>query len=240
MNGAVYSKLEIDVMQLNEVQDAVHLAIKHKIPSLVVHQSLSGDAIMTRSKMGGKFKIITPVDWPKGEIFGDLKLRGLSFDSIETDGFEILLTAGKSETDTRNEARVLTEFLKGRIGDHVQVRFVLGSSFRSYEQIENICKGLVGTRTPALIRTDIQLKTQINKANPDEHNKLIKMIASHINVPVKLSGNINTLKSITSCLDASKYAVNLLQAKAIIKELQTQKNEPEAISEKEPEGSLES
>lgn len=220
MNGAAFSKLEIDVMQVNEIQESVHLAIKYKLPALVVHQSLSGDAIIARSRAGGKFKIITPVDWPKGEIFGDLKLRGLSFDSIETDGFEILLTAGKSETDSKNEAKVLTEFLKGRIGDQVEVRFVLGSSMRPYEHIETICKSLLGVRTPTLIRTDTQLKTQVTKANPDEHNKLIAMIGTHVNVPVKVSGNIGTLKSIVSCPNAAKFAVSLLQAKAIIKELQ--------------------
>lgn len=220
MNGAVFSKLEIDVMQVNEIQESVHLAIKHKLPAIVVHQSLSGDAIIARSIAGGKFKIITPVDWPKGETFGDLKLRGLSFDSIETDGFEILLTAGKNETDSKNEAKVLTEFLKGRIGDHVEVRFVLGSSMRPYEHIETLCKSLLGVRTPALIRTDTQLKTQVTKANPDEHNKLISLINSHLNAPVKVSGNIGALKSIVACPNASKFAVSLLQAKAIIKELQ--------------------
>ena len=222
MNGAVYSKLEIDVMQVNEIQESVHLAIKHKLPAIVVHQSLSGDAIMARSRAGGKFKIITPVDWPKGEIFGDLKLRGLSFDSIETDGFEILLTAGKSETDTRNEAKVLTEFLKSRIGDHVEVRFVLGTSLRQFELVESICKSLLGVRTPALIRTDTQLKTQVTKANPEEHNKYIKLVGAHINAPVKISGNINSIKTIAACPSAAKYAVSLMQTKAIIKELQNQ------------------
>lgn len=221
MNGAIYSKLEIDVMQVNEIQEAVHLAIKHRLPAIVVHQTLSGDAIMARSRAGGKFKIITPVDWPKGEIFGDLKLRGLSFDSIETDGFEILLTAGKSETDTRNEAKVLTEFLKSRIGDHVEVRFVLGTGSRSYDQVESICKSLSGVRTPAAIRTDTQLKAQVTKANPDEHNKYIKMVTSHINAPIKISGNLNSIKALTTCQAASKYAVSLMQAKAIIKELQS-------------------
>jgi hypothetical protein len=220
MNGAVYSKLEIDVMQVNEIQESVHLAIKHKLPAIVVHQSLSGDAIIARSMAGGKFKIITPVDWPKGEIFGDLKLRGLSFDSIETDGFEILLTAGKNETDTKNEAKVLTEFLKSRIGDQVEVRFVLGSSLRPFDHIETICKSLAGVRTPTCIRTDTQLKTQVTKANPEEHNKIIAMASSYISAPIKVSGNINTLKAIASCPQASKFAVNLLQAKAIIKELQ--------------------
>ena len=232
MNGAVYSKLEIDVMQVNEIQEAVHLAIKHKLPAIVVHQSLSGDAIIARSRSGGRFKIITPVDWPKGETFGDLKLRGLSFDSIETDGFEILLTAGKNETDSKNEAKVLTEFLKGRIGDQVEVRFVLGSSMRPYDHIETICKSLLGVRTPALIRTDTQLKTQVTKANPDEHNKLIAMIGSHINVPIKVSGNISTLKSIIACPNAAKFAVSLLQAKSIIKELQsTPRLEESAVDE---------
>jgi hypothetical protein len=222
MNGAVFSKLEIDIMQAHEIMEAANLLVKYNLPAMVVHPNLSGDAMIARSKVGGRYKIITPVDWSKGDTFGDKKLRGLSIDSIETDGFEILLTAGVSETDTRNEARVLTEFIKHRIGELIEVRFVLGTTLRASDQIEVLCKGLLDIRTPSMIRTDVMTKTQTSKANTEEHNKAIKLVKSFINAPIKLSGNFNAMKSIAGCSEAARFAVSITQAKAIIKEFNNQ------------------
>jgi hypothetical protein len=222
INGSIFTKLEIDVMQVNEILEAVELAHKYKLPAIVVHPGLSSDAIIARLRAGGKFKIITPIDWPKGEIFGVNKLRGVTMDTLETDGFEFLLTPGKSEIDTRNEAKALTEFTKKNLSDRTEVRFVLGTSMRTQDNIETMCKGLLNVRTPSMIRTDIALKLQVSKANSDEHNKQISMIKESIKAPIKLSGNIISIKSIAASPLASKFAVSLTQAKTIIKEFQSQ------------------
>jgi len=224
MSG-IFNKLELDIMQSNEIIESVQLAHKYKFPAIIVHPGLSSDAIIARSKTGAKFKIITPIDWPKGETFGMNKLRGLSTDSLETDGFELLLTPNKLEIETRNETKVLTEFIKRHLSDQTEVRFVLGTSMRSKENIETMCKGLISVRTPSMIRTDIQLKLQISKANPEEHNIQIQYIRDIIKAPIKISGNIVNLKSITTCPNASRFAVNLTQAKVIIKEFQSQPNQ---------------
>lgn len=222
MNGSVFNRLEIDVMQLNEVAEAVELAYKYKFPAIVVHPGLSSDAIIAKSRAGGKFKIITPIDWPKGETFGVTKMRGLLMDSLETDGFEFLLTPNKSELDTRNEARALTEFVKQHLSDSTEVRFVLGTSFRSEANIDTMCKGLLTVRTPAMIRTDTQLKLQVGKANAEEHNRQITKIRDIIKAPIKICGNITNLKSVMSCTNAARFGVNLLQARTIIKEFHSQ------------------
>lgn len=222
MNGSILSKLEIDVMQINEILEAVEIAHKYKLPAIVVHSGLSSEAIIARSRAGGKFNIITPIDWPKGDTFGMTKMRGLSTDSLETDGFEILLTPNKLETETRNEAKLLTEFIKTRLSDKTEVRFVLGSSMRSDDNLITMCKGIMTVRTPSLIRTDCQLKTQVVKANPDEHNRLINLVREHIRTPIKVSGNFINLKSVVAIPNASKYAVSISQAKTIIKEFKSQ------------------
>lgn len=222
MMGSVFNRLEIDVMQLAEVQEAVGLAHKYKFPAIIVHPGLSSEAIIARSRAGAKFKIITPIDWPKGEIFGTTKMRGLSLDSLETDGFEFLLTPNKTEIETRNEARVLTEFVKQHLPDSIEIRFVLGTSLRTEDNINTMCRGLTSIRTPSLIRTDIQLKLQVNRANPEEHNRIISNIQSIIKAPIKVSGNVNNLKTIAACHGVSRFAVNLVQAKNIIKEFTTQ------------------
>lgn len=226
--GAIFSKLEIDVMQVNEIAEAVEFAYKYRLPAIVVHPNLSTEAIIAKSRAGAKFKIITPIDWPKGDTFSTTKLRGVTLDTLETDGFEILLTPNKNETETRNEAKALTEFVKSHLSDQTEVRFVLGMTNRQDANIESMCRGLLNIRTPSMIRTDIQLKLQMNKANPDEHNKQIDIIKKHIRAPIKISGNIGGIKSISSCPLASRYAVSLTQARSIIKEYNSQ---PEQLKE---------
>ena len=211
-------------MQLNEIQDAVDLAFKYNLPAIVVHPGLSSDAIIAKSRAGGKFKIISPIDWPKGETFGTVKLRGLSIDTLETDGFEFLLTPNKLELETRNEAMALTDFVRRHISPITEVRFVLGTSTRLEENINTMCRGLLTVRTPSMIRTDTQLKLQVSKANTEEHNRQIDNIRNIIKTPIKVSGNITNLKAITS-INADRYGVNLLQAKTIIKEFNSQPSE---------------
>lgn len=221
MSG-IFNRLELDVMQANELKDSVELAFKYKFPAIVVHPGLASDALRARGAVRGQFKIITPVDWPKGENFGNVKFRGLSMDAIEADGFEIMLTGGKTEGDTRNEAKALTEFVKKQISEQTEVRFVLGAYMRDEENLASLCRGLLHVRTPAVVRLDTQLKLQVSKANTDEHNRLVALVRSIVQVPVKVVGNIAGVRSVTGCPDAARYGVNLLQARTIIKEFQQQ------------------
>lgn len=219
-------RLEIDVMQANELAEASELAVKHKIPALVVHQSLASDALIYRGKVNGKFKIITPVDWQHRDAYGLMKLRGLPVDALETDGFEILLTPNKSLHETKNEANVLTKFIHGNISPMSEIRFVLGVHNRNtdqdnYESIYTMCDALLSVPMPNYIRTDHQLKLQVSKANTTTHNQLIAAIRSRIAAPIKLSGNITSVKCINGSPNAARFAVSVLQTKSIIKEYQS-------------------
>lgn len=216
------NRLEIDVMQANELVEAARLTVKHKLPAMVVHQDLSAEAFIIRGQLGGRFNIITPVDWPKGITYGMNKMRGLSTDSLEVEGFEILLTGGKNLIETKNEVKILTNFIKQHLSEQHEIRFVLGTQIRDEDNIKVICEALKGIRTPKFIRNDTQLKLQISKANIDTHNDSMEMIADIIRAPMKISGNINSFRVLTSCQGASRFGVNLLQAKIIIKEFQQQ------------------
>lgn len=222
----VLTKLEIDVMQINELQEAVDLSVKYTIPAIVVHQSLINYAVIERLKKQGQFKIITPVDWPKGDTYGMNKLRGLTKEALSTDGFEIMLTDNKSSAETTEEARILCDFIKDHLDPSCEVRYVLGMHNRKPENIKSMCEGLLDVRMPQYIRTDNQLKLQANKANSDIHNAHISTICEIMRVPLKISGNIGTVRSITSCKDAKRFAVNVQQAKSIIREINQQ---PDAL-----------
>ena len=58
------NRLEIDVMQANELIEAARLTVKHRLPSMIVHPDLSSEAFIARGQMGGKLKIITPAKRP--------------------------------------------------------------------------------------------------------------------------------------------------------------------------------
>lgn len=225
MSGSVFSKLEIDVSQQSEIAEAVEFTFKYRLPALVVHQGLAGDALLARDRIGGQFKIIAPIDSPKGEVFGTQKLRGLNTSALQVDGFEILLTGDKSVLDTRNEAMALTDFIKKHLSQRIEVRFVLNVFSRDKENINRMLEGLKTVRTPAFIRNDIGNKLQVSKANADIHNACVNNIREYIGAPIKISGNISTLKSIADCPEPKRYAVSLSNARTIVKEFQSQPKE---------------
>jgi 4-hydroxy-3-methylbut-2-en-1-yl diphosphate synthase IspG/GcpE len=215
-------RLEIDVMQANELQTAIDLACKHQMPAMVIHQQLVSEAVMMRIRRKGRFKIIVPIDWPKGENFSMLKMRGLTKQALAAEGFEILLTGGKSEAETHNEAVALSEFVSQNISSASEVRFVLGAQMRTEDETLKMCRGLVGVRQPTYIRVDHHLKVQVTKGSHEAQAALAARIKEVIGFPLKACGNYTTAKSVASCPWASRVAVSLTQAQQIIKDLSRQ------------------
>lgn len=228
MLHAMTTKLELDVMQANELDQAVTLASQHKLPALVVHPQLATQAIVLRGKRGAKFKIITTIDWPKGEIFGMTKMRGVTSDMLNADGFEIMLTSGKNEAEIRNEAKMLSAFLRDHVSKFVEVRFVLGSLMRPQDEVIKMCSIMKEIPAPALIRTDHHTKAQATKASVKTHLALLAAIRAVSAHPIKLSGNIDSADIVTACLEpesfvgAAKLAVSLTQLQNIIRDLHKQ------------------
>lgn len=217
---AILNKLEIDVMQASELDEAANIAYKYSLPALVIHPGLASEGHIARGRVRGKFKIIIPVDWPKGEASGSKKLHGLNVDAMEADGFEILLSPGKSEVETRKEAQEISNFIRNHISSIAEVRFVIGTS--TVDDITSMVKGLLKIPTPAYIRNDTKAKIQISKANIDTHNQVIAQIREIIHAPIKICGNIGDVRTMGACQNVAKFGVNLLQAKAIIKEFNQQ------------------
>ncbi len=224
MSGSIFTKLEIDAMQATELLDVSSLTFKYNLPAIVVHPTLVAMAMIHRGTMGGRYKIITAVDWSKGDNYAMLKMRGLSTDALEADGFEFY-ASNKDLADMRKEFTVLTEFIRTRVSSVAEIRFIFGTNSRDLATVKVLSEALIGIPTPTCVRNDIALKLQINKANNDTHNAFIETVKSHTSVPVKVGGNLNNLRAIVACPSATKYAVTLQQAKVIIKEFQQQPDE---------------
>ena len=214
--------LEIDVMQANELEEASQITSKYKLPAMVIHPDLSSEAYIIRAQLKSNYKLITPVDWPRGVNNGILKMRGLSTDALEVEGFEILLTGYASIAESKKEIEQLTEFIRTHLSEIHEIRLVLGTTIRSIEEITNMCEAIKLVRKPSMIRNDTNLKLQVNKANSDIHIKTIEFINNIIKAPIKIAGNINNFKSVIQCRKANRFSVNLLQAKSIIKEYKSQ------------------
>lgn len=231
-------------MQANELDQAIQLACQHSMPAVVVHPQLVAQALVAKGRRRGQFKIITTVDWPRGEVYGMNKLRGMTIDGMQMDGFEIMLTAGRSEAETRNEAKSLTDFIRNHLSPIAEIRFVLGTLMRSEEDVLRICRVMKDVPAPALIRTDHHLKAQVTKANAKTHVALMQKLRTVTAHQLKLSGNIDSVRTIAGCLHvpaasgggpgASRFAVNLQQAQAIIRDLQQQPDELRRLLEAPP------
>lgn len=216
--ATILNKLEIDVMQSSELHEASELAHKHRLSGLVIHPGLVHEAQVARGRVRGAFQLIVPVDWPKGEVYGMRKMRGLSIDAFDAEGFEIMLTCNVPTDDIHKEAIEITNFIRQHLTDLTEVRFVLSTGSRAAPQVLEICRRLLSIPLPALLRNDINTKLQVSRANPDLHNQTVADIHSVIKAPVKISGNINDMRMATACTGAAKFGVSLLQARTIIKE----------------------
>jgi hypothetical protein len=215
--------MEIDVLQITELFEASELSVRNGLPSIVVHPGLAGDALMNRARVKGRFKIIIPIDWPKGELVGISKFRGVSKEALEADGFEIAInSSGRTAAEISKDMDQTTTFIRSHLGEFVEVRFVV-SAFTSEEaDIKKTAEAMTSTRIPAMIRNDTILKIQHNKANPESHNSFTKIIKGTAPCPVKICGNINNLKTTAACVNVARFGVSLQQARSIIKEYQHQ------------------
>jgi hypothetical protein len=211
-------------MQGSELNEAMELAHVYRMNTVIVHPDLILDAQVQRVKRQAKYKILTTVDWPKGDKSGISKFRSMSIHSLSCDGFEIALGI-KSQGETKAETLAITNFIRTQLPQVQEIRFILGCLSREQADIDNLCLAIKEIPAPNLLRTDINLRCAQAKANISAHSASLAAIQANINRPIKLCGNINSAKVIASC-KASRYGVSLKQAQTIIKEL---KENPDKI-----------
>ena len=216
--SVITQKLEIDVLQGTELKEAIELAATTHMPAIVVHPELAQEANVYRFIRQGHFKIITAVDWPKGDRYAMDKLRDMPIEALSRDGFEILISEMKNPSEIKGELRTCFEFIRRHLPEITEIRIVLGTFMRDQEFIIKACNELKHVPAPDMIRTDHHLRVQQSVANAQAHGDLIALIRKHTRRPIKISGNINSVKVMTSC-DADRFAVSLKQANGIIKEV---------------------
>ena len=218
MLNAITTHLEIDVMQAMELEAAINMAQTHKMPAIIVHQDLVATAIVLRSIKRAQFKIITPIDWPRGDTYGMAKMTGLTHDALSSDGFEIMLTAKEHPNEIKAEAKAISSFIKQHLSPICEIRFVLGTTIRDIDVCIKMAEVMSSIPAPAMLRMDHHTKSQQTKASVEAHNRVLATIKAVTAVPLKASGNITSLR-IAEAIEAPRLAVSVKQAEAIIQDI---------------------
>lgn len=223
MLNAITTKIEIDVMQSNEIDSVCQLAAAHNMPAIVVHPQLITQAISVRARRQGRFDIFTTVDWPKGETFGMTKLRGLCQEAMSVDGYEIMLTGGRTALENLDEVKKLTGFIRSFISQHAQIRLILGALSRPAEEVVRLATAVRDAAASVMLRTDNHLRAQTTKASTKAHGDTTAAIRAACGMPIKLSGNIDSVKTVAECLKLPAppvvFAASLQQAQQIVTNL---------------------
>jgi hypothetical protein len=217
MRHALSTRLEIDVLQAKELEEAAELAAYHIMPAMVVHQELIQSALFMRVRKQGKYKIIVPIDWPKGNNQGVAKFRDVPVHILEQEGYEILLSPAKSDDHAFKELKAISDLVRYFSGSS-ELRFCLDTLGRPEKEWLPYCKMLSKIVAPDLIRTDHNTSFQQSKANVAAHTEIVTKIEAMTPRPIKLSGNIHSLKTMLK-FKTARFGVSLKQAKDILQEL---------------------
>lgn len=213
------SKLEIDVPRIEHLKEAADLAKKHSCYALIVAPDLVTAANMTRAVKQAKFKILTTVDQPRGDLYGKEKFRGLPTEAMNAEGYEILLTPKQTAHEVLAEVRYLSEFCQQYFGIVSEIRFVLdvNQPGRGPEFVANVLNACKLIPLPALIRTTHHTKIAPGQSSIESLTKLLATCRGIRPVTMKISGNIDY--NIYSKVPADRFGVSLIQAQAISKEV---------------------
>ena len=218
MSHGIVAKFEIDVLVQKELKEAHDLAVRHSMPALVIHPDLCSQAQFIRARERAQYKIITMVDWPKGERTGLDKFMHLGVEAMESDGFEIILNQQTSVDSAIAEIAPIVSFVKRYIARPVEIRFVLQTTDRPETSWGSQCECLSQVQPPDYVRTTHLTSLQQAKANVVVSAATIESIKAKTTRPIKLSGNVSTVKMLAHC-QATRYAVSLKQANDLITEL---------------------
>ena len=221
----ITSKLELNLLKGSAASDFDSVGaflIKSRIPVVVVDPEFIEAMIIERVRCQGAFKIITAIDFDKGRNYAIDKFKLLPQSIFAADGYDVLLTDGRTEKECLNELRAVSEFVRS-IDALKEIRWTLGLRTRSHEKM-GLFLPHIRAWPASYIRTDSALVSPA--ATAEKHEDDIGFIKNELATPIKLCGNV-TLDTInTFGINAGgvvhRFDVNMSQAKHIIHEIKEQ------------------
>lgn len=211
-----------------DVRAVSDFAIRHRCPAIVIAPEFAPMMLTDRSAKNGQYKLIAAIDFPNGKNFCYDKFKTLDIMSLEVDGMDILLTKGRTEVESKNEAKALGEFLRGSINPTLDIRYVLGCYCNQWSDVEKFLKA-AKVHTPNAIRIDQHL--ELPNIEFKNHKRAISKIRQFTSRPLKISGNID-LTTIERLIDVDRnlrFDVSISQAIAIINQTKQRAEAKNAI-----------
>ena len=165
--------------------------------------------------MGGNYRLICALDFPKGANYAMDKLFRSNPDFIGADGFEILLSTGRTEIESSNEMKAIYSFLKAN-RPRADIRWCLRMHTADTKEIEGILKNMAKF-PPSFVRVDPHRDTP--RATIEKLKQHVETVGKHVPYPIKLSGNI-TLEAIQALQGergVKRFDVSMQQAETIVR-----------------------
>lgn len=215
MNSQITSRLEINLLDATtSPQKVSEFAIKYKIPAIVASPEYVAPLAAHRAMMGGQYKIISALDFPKGANFAMDKLFRANPDFVAADGFEVLLTSNISEIQSKNEMKSIHSYLKAN-RPLSEIRWVLKMNTSELSESEGILKNM-SKFPPSFVRVDPHLETP--QASVEKFKKQVEKVGEVVPFPIKLSGNIDLkyLEALKDLKGVKRFDVSMKQAEAIV------------------------
>lgn len=233
MNPQITNKLEVNLLDATTTPQVVsEFALKYKIQAIVSSPEYIAPLIVHRASMGGKYKIISALDFPKGLNYSMDKLFRANPDFVGADGFEILLSSDKSEIESKNEMKAIHSYLKAN-RPLSEIRWCLKMHTTEFEETAGILKNMK-LFPPSFVRVDPHLET------PASTIEKLKAQAAIVNeavpYPIKLSGNIGLeeLQALSKIKGVKRFDVTMKQAEQIVQKLKIEAASQRPVPEKKP------
>lgn len=215
------TRFEINLLNAKtKPQYVCEFARKHKIPALVASPEYIAPLIAYRAMSSSGFKIICALDFFKGDNFAMDKLFRSNPDFVAADGFDILLSPGRSEVESKNEMKSIYEYLKAN-RPLSEIRWVL-NMHKSTDEVVGILKNMKNF-PPSFVRVDPHL--ELPKIDIATFKEQISLIREHVPYPIKIGGNIDlaVYNEFKDDRNVKRFDVSMDQMETIVRGL---KNTP--------------
>lgn len=234
------TKMEVNLLGDFDASDMNQLStfiIKNKVPAVVVEPVYVENAIIDRNKYSPAYKIICAIDFEKGKSFALDKMYEIPTSALLADGFEIRVTHGRSDKESLNELRCISEFIHQRIDPTKEIRWALAMRTVDREKYDNTLRHMRQWRG-SYIRTDINLLSPFSSL--EAHQEDISFIRDRVPFPIKISGEVDYSTMMLFKDRVARYDVTLTQARRILNEaLRAEQQRQEVVyaeyDEEEPE-----
>jgi hypothetical protein len=190
-------------------------------------------ALSDRSAKNGQFKIVTAVDFPRGQNYALDKFKSMEPVALSVDGMDILLTPGRTQIETSNEMKAMSDFVKGAVNPLVGIRYVVGCYSGKWKDVERIVE-LTKQNPSEIIRMDQNLRPP--NVNTKKHIDMMNLLKNITPKVLKVSGNVglSTIEEVLKIDNRTIFDVDIRQAIEIVNQIKDRdRNQPKSPTEKQ-------